>query len=770
MNRRDDLRVLSVALAAAARTAEAQDDDRNQDGHALRRHSDTMATSAGVLDMRDHFAGPLSVCVDWRQEVQRRGLGCDPHGVRLCIAVIDALGATVHGLDTIPPGTARDDMRGVPENCDEGIHVGRADGFESWTLEFDDGDSDDTENYVDDNDDVSDIEIDIDDVDDHGDENARGDGRNQRDGGHDRTDTIDRGIALHGDTPPEKDCADAAASGACGSQCESTKPPPPPDHLLLSCSRTVRRDDAKGTDGRSKEDNCHSDSRPANEMTKATTEARFLFKVRVGFCPDVWATVGPLIDADTGACIRLDCLLVARDRPAEWVDDRAPRADRQRLLDFFASGQSTWAAFAAGRYSAVRRLPQALAMRGWRVKGVDGQWWSWNPSEEPTHESDTRALRLSHPGVPAIMRLHFGGDCLTVSVDPYSYTHYDAASLGAPGVFAACHSNDSVFYRDAAGFPSDPCTRARHGDHWSLHIRAEMALQRARLVGAGLVSPCVLTGRSERYASRQWDRHEDQDPFSFINVAARTLPCASPEAMADLVDAYVAQALFGEYGPVDPASGRHLNGGLCDDLLDAAVASGRLCRGLCYIRGLDARAHECPIDCDLTTADVSAPRMLVNWRARCTPLDSQAAPRHTIGRSPRRLGIHVWMAIAVQTDGRGGACIGLVVPHKGLVEKDRRADEPPTGNDALWRAAAARCAKGAADRPADLHPALVASLEMERACGLAACMVPWAYHTGADGPVDARLLADWALDRTANLLKAMDDAVPHVGDIAEPRA
>ncbi|AVK75213.1 hypothetical protein pqer_cds_791 [Pandoravirus quercus] len=746
------LKVLSLALASAARAADDQD---GQDGYRQQYHGRPAATAADASAIRDRFAGFQSVYTEWRQEVQHRAAGCDPRGVRLCFAAIDALGADIHGVRTIPADVISSKaMRGVPRNRDEGPHIGRTVGFASWDLDPDDADDDDHHHH---NNDAND-----DDGNNDGDQGERQKERdhstNQPRGteGQDRDDAAD---SLCAPALARAQANDTPTPVLRESGCQP-RSPSPPYHLLLSCSRPVAPCNGDNSGGDNDSD-AFRRPRVGDTATTTMTATHFVFEVRIGFCPDVWATVGPLVNAETGACVDLGCLLVARSKPSAWDYGGVPWVERRRLLDFLASGHSTWAAFAARRYDDLRRLPAALAARGWLVRDVRGERWSWNPDKGPMSGLDSRSLRLSRPTIPADVCVHFDGDCLLVSMDGYARCR--ALALGAPGILPRDPS-DSMFYRDTPGFPLDPCRDARARGHWTVHAEADIGLQRTRLVGMGLASPCAVHGRTQGFASRQCDQQESTNPFLSSNIASRALPPVGADAMADLIDAYVTQALFGEYGPMDAVTGQRLNGGMCDHLLDAAVASGRLWSGLRFIRGLDTHAYECPIDCDLTAVDGAGdgPRMLVNWRARCKPVCAVAASSQGAARRRRSLSKHrlrVWMAIAVQTDGRGGACVALVVPAGCKALLDERVDDP-TADGATWRAVAARCAKGAPDSPADLHPALVASLEVERACRRTACVVPWAYHTGADGPVDARLLTDWALDRVAHLLKAVDDAVP----------
>lgn len=704
-DRADVLRALSVALASLAETADAAD--------GCARHGDEAADAKDASAIMRRFAGVDAVCRDWRQQARRLGATCDPHGVRLCIAAIEALGADIHGLCVVSASTKEDIMCRAPVNLDQCSHPDPV----LWVVADNKGKSaqDDGNEKDGEDSDNGDPEGAVQTVDDICDGDAVSIGL--RENNDDTTAKLTR---------PLQDVDKTASM--------------PPDHLLLSCSRTVGRcdDNPKDRDG---------------TLCGDATAARFVFEVRVGFHRDVWATAGPLVDAETGALVDLACVLVSHEKPHHRDSQGALWMERRRLVDFLMSGHRTWASFAARRYADARRLPGALAARGWKVDDRQGARWSWNPREAPTAESESRSLILSRPKqVPMRMYLDFDGDLLVLSTTD---DHWDLQTIDAPGLFPT-DPVATVFYRDAPGFPADRCHKSERYEHWRAHTKADMALQRARLAGMGLVSPCVLGGRTDRYVARDAVARN----LSYLSgLAKRVLPPVELDAMVDLIEAHVTQAVFGEYGPVDAATGKHINGGLCDDLLAAAVASDRLWSNLRHIKGVNAHAYECPIDCDLALADavVGDPRMLVNWRAHCAP--SYRGSARGAGRSvPLRSPVAVWAAVAVQTDGRGSACVALIVSNQHPL-LDELVDDP-TADGVTWRAVAERCAKGVPNHPPGLHPALIASLEMERACGLTACVVPWAYHTGTEGPVDARVLTEWALDRVADLFKALDDAIP----------
>nr|UMO79313.1 hypothetical protein [Pandoravirus aubagnensis] len=709
-DRSEVLKALSVALASLAKPS---DDTYEHE----REMSPTTPKEAAAICR--HFAGIYAARTDWQSEVLRRATACDPRGVRLCLATMDAMHVSVHALSVIPARARPTTMPGLPRAYD-------TDESHDWYFADDNGNN---ENHGE-NDCYDDHYYDV----------------NERDPAHDN----DRSM----DAVPQS--APGRGSKEMGSHSEDTQRPLP-FHLVLSCSRLVNT--CAGSD----------DGRPC-DGTNVTKEARrFVFKVRIGFWPDVWMAAGPVVDAETGTCVDLACLLAARDVPDQIAQGDGPLVARRRLIDFLASGLHTWEAFAAQRYGDLRRLPEVLAAHGWRVDRSADAPWTWTCDAGPLAESYSRSLSLEHPDLPEKIYIHLDAGRLVVCADDTWL--YDPPFTNGPCTLPA-DPIDSIFYGDAPGFPRDPCTgNGRH--HWLSHIERDMCVQRVRLVGMGLVSECVLGGRTVEYIARQWDRQDERYLFRMRNTPARVLPPVGPDTTAQLIKDHVAQAIFGEYGPVETATGRRLNGGLCDDLLGAAIESGQLCLGLRCIDKIVAEAYECPIDCDLgahSTMAFDRPRMLVNWRARCAAVVSAAdgPERRTAVVHKEMHPVRVWAGIAVQTDGCGGACVALIVQHERSPLDESVGD--PTADGATWRQVAERCTKGAPEHPPELHPALVASLETERACETAACVTPWAYHTGTDGPVDARVLTEWALDRIADLFKAIDDAATAVLDDARASA
>ncbi|BCU02849.1 hypothetical protein [Pandoravirus japonicus] len=531
-------------------------------------------------------------------------------------------------------------------------------------------------------------------------------------------------------------------------------------------------------------------------------------EIRMGLGRRPWASAGHVVNLATGDVITLGCTLVCDPGLDTHQDVRQGtlRAQRRLLADFLASGETAWRPFAARRYANVRRLPRALVARGWTVKDGDLAEWSWDDAAGPTAElSLGPSLSLSRPDVPVTVSVRMMDAHLIVSSDSH-WRYDDCTQIDWPTLFAA-DSPAQAFYGDIGFVRLHRCEPPSYYGAENAHFDAVAARQRERLVAMGLVSARAISGRKGRFCDREPTNQksacgsrgdikdakgkgddasgdDDDDDSCF---GAHVLVDADAPAMADAIEAYVAQNIFGEYGPVEADSGRRLHGGLCDDLLDQAVSSGRLWAGLAHIGGAhhataEAIVHVTPSALDVENSAVDQPRLVVNWRAKCVP----TTPK-TPCRRGQRMHLTVWAAALVQSDGRGGACVAVTVPKAATwacFGKEKRSDEGCAGEDptalcashppgyyaaehdiddaaTLWQRVLDRCAHAdPAGYPPDLHPALVAVLDTERECGKRACFVPWAYRVDTLGnPVDARSLASWIIDCVVEIFAVLDSAL-----------
>lgn len=730
----DSLHTLAAALKALAKA-------RLQNSNVAWRTTTTKTTAGAAEAIRRRFPGPHRVCDDWEQLVRRHAHAeADALGLRLCIESVKGLGVTVHGARPLDPN-----------NTEDGEH----------------------------------LPADLDNM--------------------------------------RRRSAPWRLPQAAPSDSDPSRDEPPTDRktqLVFWCSapsHPLSRDDRE----------------PAADRPVLAVE------IRMGLGQRPWASAGHVVNLATGNVIALGCTLVCDPGLDTHQDVRQDtlRAQRRLLADFLTSGETAWRPFAARRYANVRRLPRVLVARGWTVKDGDLAEWSWDDPMGPTAElSLGPSLSLSRPDVPVVVSVRMMDAHLIVSSDSH-WRYDDCTQIDWPTLFAA-DSPAQAFYGDIRFVRLHRCEPPTYYGADNAHFDAVSARQRERLVAMGLVSALAISGRKGRFCSRESTTeegacahpdgakdadgddvaHDDRDyrddnddggnhdnddgdggsggndgdggsngDDDYDSFGAHVLVDADAPAMADAIEAYVAQNIFGKYGPVEVDSGRRLHGGLCDDLLDQAVSSGRLWAGLAHIGGVhhataEAIVHVTPAALDAEGGAVDQPRLIVNWRAKCVP---------TTPKTPCRRGKHmhltVWAAALVQSDGRGGACVAVSVPKaatwarfgKEKESDDERAGEDPTALCAsdppgyhtaehdiddgatLLQRVLDRCAHAdPAGYPPDLHPALVAVLDMERECGKRACFVPWAYRVDTPGnPVDARSLASWIIDCVVEIFGVLDSAL-----------
>nr|UMO80064.1 hypothetical protein [Pandoravirus aubagnensis] len=531
--------------------------------------------------------------------------------------------------------------------------------------------------------------------------------------------------------------------------------------------------------------------------------ARLALKVCIGVDNGPWATAGSVVDVETGVVIPIGCTLVSHPPLAQRGDHRLTMAmKRCRLADFLASGKRTWKAFAQQRYAPLRRVPGVLARHGWTVKENRHMPWSWSTTALPNAEYDARALVLRREDVPVPVGLFLIRGRLAV-VPGGATGHIDGTPRDIPGVFGS-DPIDAMTYPEADLAPPHRRDHLFDSDYRSFQL--ECARQRAKLVGMGLVSPLVILGRQDRFCERVGaaTMGDDQYDCEFLRpvFANRVVACDDLDRLTDIIEQHVAQSVFGEYGPVDAATGRYLNGGTCDDLVDEAIGSGRLLSGLACATAVSCKMYEAPVDpFDSSSTADDAPRLIVNWRGQFQP--ACAVPRN----GEKRLPLIVSAAIVLQTNGCGGAYVAVSIPKSKvcLVLGRARPDHTPSltrpqwlidsdseddrglygdnndiyiekhqnhnvviddiGNDdvdnddvehdhAVWRALVARCARAPITHPPDLHPVLMLALETERERSERACFVPWAYRTDERGAVDVQTLTVWVLDRVTEIMTA----------------
>ncbi|AVK75375.1 RE XamI incomplete domain containing protein [Pandoravirus quercus] len=675
---------------------------RAQNPHMGSRMTIAKATAGAAEDIHRRFPGLDQVCDDWEQLVHRHArVEADALGLRLCIESVKGLGVTVHRVRVLDPN----DVEGTNH-----------------------------------------LPINLDDM---------------------RRRTAPWRLPLA--TPSQPDSI------------QDESPADQETQLVFSCSALP-----------------HLANKGNHE--RVADRPVLAIEIRMGLGRRPWASAGHVVNLATDTVIALGCTLVCDPDLDTHQDVRQGTmcAQRRLLADFLASGETAWRPFAARRYANVRRLPEALVARGWVVKDGDLAEWSWGDSAGPTVKlSVGPSLSLSRPGVPVPVSVRMMDGHLIVSCDSH-WRYDDCTQIDWPTLFPS-DPPAQAFYGDVGFVPLHECRVPTYYSEENSHFDAVAARQRERLVTMGLVSPLAISGRKARFLSRTPTNKEDTllrtdgtqgdgDGGNDSRFGAHVLVDADASTMADAINAYVAQNMFGEYGPVDTDSGQRLHGGMCDDLLDQAVASGRLHVRLAHITGArhataEAIVHVASSAPGVESHAIDQPHLVVNWRAKCIPTTTLPAS----GRGAHDLPPAVWAAALVQSDGRGSACVAISVPKaltRTLFKDDSDGEDttedfdaphgfhPPRyaevgtlehdiedGTTRWWRVLD-RCMRADPGYPPDLHPALVAVLDMERGCGKRACFVPWAYCVGTtENPVDARSLASWIIDCIAEIFVALDNAL-----------
>lgn len=522
-----------------------------------------------------------------------------------------------------------------------------------------------------------------------------------------------------------------------------SRPPRKLRQILLSCSRALpEHNDCVGA--------AVSASTTSAQPHKTANGRLLVVEVRVGLGRRPWATAGDVVDLDTRTVIRLRCVLVCGSAFDAYhqVEFDTMLVRRRLLADFLRASNGVWSTFALRRYANLQRLPETLVARGWSVKCVPARPWLWGPAAAPGVETllDGPALRIKRPDLPHAMTLIFNSARLVLVPGRDNFIdHY--VEFDWPTFFSSDTSTMGIYGELDVPLVHHCDPLCTNNDHKETVI----ALQRKRLVGMGLVSPLIVSGRVGRFYERDIHALGRKSGFTrSFDSATRVLVDDDPAALADAIDTHVAQSIFAEYGLVDDITGWRLNGGLCDHLASEAINSGCLWSGLVHINGVYFTMAEGVVDppSDDQLADpFCRPRLVVNWQSKYMPTHTDVA-----GGRAKRFRMTVWAIAVAQSNGCGGACVAVRLS-KGAVNRVRKSKDAH-----LWRGLANRCVRGSPDYPPGLHPAVTVAVDLERACSKRGCVVPWAYHTGGDDgrSADARSLAAWVLDRVKDIFAAFD--------------
>lgn len=302
---------------------------------------------------------------------------------------------------------------------------------------------------------------------------------------------------------------------------------------------------------------------------------RMAFDVHVVFgdalarhCVRVGAYVGVVVFLGTRQLMAFDavltCAYMLRDIAAGRAIYRSHTSSdmpaRHLMYDLIHGDAADWASFARARYSQLAALPEALSRHGWRVLPKDRSTlgvWSWHDGPRDELCSDKSLGIVRDDGGTPIWIVWSNGRLIASTSEMAAV---DCRLTDVPLFFDRL----CVPVRPADTAEEEEAARHRIGsapvDDWRLvrdlaDQRALLEAERAWMVQRRFISPDALivldTGRE--------------------NALPRLVGSVSDsiDAIVERIAAYAAYAR-GDYGPVDPTTGHHINGSWCRRCLDDA--------------------------------------------------------------------------------------------------------------------------------------------------------------------------------------------------------
>ncbi|BCU02815.1 hypothetical protein [Pandoravirus japonicus] len=293
------------------------------------------------------------------------------------------------------------------------------------------------------------------------------------------------------------------------------------------------------------------------------------------------ACVPWLVFLDTQRLLRLRARLCTPatiwKRRKGWRPCMSTDAAVIRLVGDLVKGHvPDWTAFAGARYAQLAALPDALTRHGWTVVVNDqtaGWGRAWTDAESPVELAMT-SIEIARPDGLRLFVVWTDGRLLVAGQDRFRFVDkelpvfFDRASLAAP-VHADDGENNPMGDDESRG-ADDWWVDDEDNDIADLEISLDR--ERAWMAGRGYISPRVIGARPQGYYGR------GQRPPLVLGRAGDTA-----DEMAVRVGAY-ADYVRGAYGPVDDATGAHLNGPWCKRRLVDALGDGDA-RRLSHIKG-----------------------------------------------------------------------------------------------------------------------------------------------------------------------------------------
>lgn len=282
-------------------------------------------------------------------------------------------------------------------------------------------------------------------------------------------------------------------------------------------------------------------------------------------CVRVGAYVGVVVFLEARQLMAFDAALACAYRKRDISTGRAVyrshtncnMAAEHLVHDLVRSDAVDWASFSAARYKPLAALPVALSRHGWSVLPKDRSnlgAWSWHNGPRDEIGKDKSLGIVRDKGDATIWIVWTGGRLIAATSEMEAVCHADAP-LFFDRLLVPRHLGTDA---DEAGHKhqADPIPL----DDWRL-VRdladrgALLEVERAWMVQRGFISPDAVVAS---YAV-----HDD--------VPSRLVGCVtdSVDTIAARITAYAAY-VKGDYGPIDSATGHHINDAWCRRHLEDA--------------------------------------------------------------------------------------------------------------------------------------------------------------------------------------------------------
>nr|UMO78425.1 hypothetical protein [Pandoravirus belohorizontensis] len=328
------------------------------------------------------------------------------------------------------------------------------------------------------------------------------------------------------------------------------------------------------------------DGAPAVRLHCSDGARRLVFAIDIVFKSQsrsdiLGACVPWLVFLDTQRLLRLRARLCTPatiwKRRKGWRPCMSTDAAVIRLVGDLVKGHvPDWTAFAGARYAQLAALPDALTRHGWTVVVNDqtaGWDRAWTDADSPVELAMT-SIEIARPDGLRLFVVWTDGRLLIAGQDRFRFVDkqlpvfFGRASLAAP-----VHADDDEDDPTKDGEPRD-------ADDWWVDdenndiadLEISLDRERAWMAGRGYISSRVIGVRLEGYYGGG-----QRPPLVLGRVGD------AADEMALRVDAY-ADYVRGAYGPIDDATGAHLNGPWCKRRLVDALDDGGA-RRLSHIKG-----------------------------------------------------------------------------------------------------------------------------------------------------------------------------------------